>query len=442
MRASAARLSVEGCADLGGDDLGPFLPRPVVVARTGPADQTGAAPTVPAQRLDTHLERWGPRAPGGTWLVEAATAARLTGCGGGHFPAAEKWRAALARSQPVTLVANAAEGERLSAKDATLLRLRPHLVLDGLVTLAETLRAGETVLWLHEDDTGTRRAVVEAIDDRRRAQVEEPPVTLCPVPTGYLSGESSAIKQALDGGPALPSLHHARSASRSARQVVVHNVETLAQVGRLSRLRGPSRSLTPRTGAVPSRLLTILTPHDRRVLEHPSSRSLGEAVAAVCERPPLGTAAVLLGGYGGMWALWSDVADLPIDEVALRGHGLALGPGIVAPVWDESCGVAITARITDYLAGSSAGQCGPCLFGLPALARRLDRLVEGRASRRELARLRNDLDAVAGRGACHHPDGAVRLVRSALEVFADDVAAHAGGAPCAGSGQAIPIPDR
>ena len=39
----------------------------------------------------------------------------------------------------------------------------------------------------------------------------------------------------------------------------------------------------------------------------------------------------------------------------------------------------------------------------------------------ELARL------VVGRGACAHPDGTVRLVRSLLSTFAGEVATHADG---------------
>ena len=45
-------------------------------------------------------------------------------------------------------------------------------------------------------------------------------------------------------------------------------------------------------------------------------------------------------------------------------------------------------------------------------------------------RLLDDAALVEGRGACHHPDGATRLVASATSTFADDLAAHAAGRPC------------
>jgi NADH:ubiquinone oxidoreductase subunit F (NADH-binding) len=105
--------------------------------------------------------------------------------------------------------------------------------------------------------------------------------------------------------------------------------------------------------------------------------------------------------------------------------------GIVIVLGPDSCGLMETARIAHYMAGQSAGQCGPCVYGLPAVADDVTRLAHGRVDAALLSRLDRRLREVDGRGACRHPDGVVNLVRSALTVFADDVRAHAGAAPCA-----------
>jgi NADH:ubiquinone oxidoreductase subunit F (NADH-binding) len=136
------------------------------------------------------------------------------------------------------------------------------------------------------------------------------------------------------------------------------------------------------------------------------------------------------------------VAGMRISDRELRAAGASLGAGVVAPLVPPACGVHETARLLSYLAASSARQCGPCLFGLPALAAIATSLAAGRASRADLRQLDRFAAEVAGRGACHHPDGAVRLLRSALATFADDVARHRAGTPCAEPAQApvLPLP--
>jgi NADH:ubiquinone oxidoreductase subunit F (NADH-binding) len=94
------------------------------------------------------------------------------------------------------------------------------------------------------------------------------------------------------------------------------------------------------------------------------------------------------------------------------------------------CGVAETARVLGYLARQSAQQCGPCRFGLPAIATDFAQLAAGRPEGDVLARLERRLGVIEGRGACRHPDGAVRLAGSALTAFAGDIRAHAARRPC------------
>ena len=139
--------------------------------------------------------------------------------------------------------------------------------------------------------------------------------------------------------------------------------------------------------------------------------------------------AFLVGGYGGSWVGPAHF-DTPYASLSLRAIGATAGVGIVIVLGQDACGLMESARIAHYMAGQSAGQCGPCVYGLPAIADDLTRLARGQVDHRLMARLERRLDEVEGRGACRHPDGAVNLVRSALEVFAADVRAHAHGAPC------------
>ena len=77
------------------------------------------------QDLGDHAGVFGPRPSAvgahGAELLDAITTIGLTGRGGGHFPLAIKWRAALAAGGGGTVVVNGAESEACSAPDAALL---------------------------------------------------------------------------------------------------------------------------------------------------------------------------------------------------------------------------------------------------------------------------------------------------------------------------------
>jgi NADH:ubiquinone oxidoreductase subunit F (NADH-binding) len=409
--------------------------RPLVPAAHG----AGLVPTA-AQGLAAHVERFGARpsargAAASDALLDALEEVRLTGRGGGHFPVDAKWRAARAGALDGVVVANGAEGEPASAKDAALLQLRPHLVLDGLALAAEVVGATDCVVWLHAGDTATARAVSHAVAERRAAGLGDLPVRIAFGPDHYLTGESSAVVRGLSGGPALPLLARVPAAVRGVggRPTVVQNVESLAMA-----------ALVARWGAAvdaDQTLVTLVGPRHRVVLPLTEELTFTDLLAMVGWSGGL-PAAVLVGGYGGAWLPWPQVADMRVSHRELRAAGASLGAGVVAPLVPPACGVHETARLLSYLAASSARQCGPCLFGLPALAAIATSLAAGRASRADLRQLDRFAAEVAGRGACHHPDGAVRLLRSAVATFADDLARHRAGTPCPEPAQApvLPIP--
>jgi NADH:ubiquinone oxidoreductase subunit F (NADH-binding) len=393
-----------------------------------PADHPGVL--AGGQLLGDHVDDLGPRPRGDERLIDDLDEIGLTGHGGGHFPTGRKWRSVrdgVRRSGlAATVVANAAEGEPASAKDLALLARRPHLVLDGLVCAAEAVGAQDLVVWTHGDNHPLHRILVQALH-ARRVELDEPAIRLVSGPAGYISGESSAILRALAGGPALPqfSLQHSTGGGVNGRPTLVHNVETLARIGLLAR-SGPAAA--PRTN-----LVTVLTAGRRTVVDVAESWRVDDTLVAGGWSADETPQAVLIGGYGGQWLPWAEARGLRLHQPTLRAAGASLGAGVLVPLPTDHCGLVETARIARFLADSGARQCGPCLFGLPALADAVASLARGRASRSDMRRLQRWTREVSGRGGCHHPDGAVRVIVSAISAFGDDCTNHRRGRPCAGS---------
>jgi NADH:ubiquinone oxidoreductase subunit F (NADH-binding) len=128
---------------------------------------------------------------------------------------------------------------------------------------------------------------------------------------------------------------------------------------------------------------------------------------------------------------------MPLEPAVMRSAGLTFGCGIVGLLPTDVCGVAATARIMAWLANESAGQCGPCVYGLRALGDTVTGVADGRAGADALGRIERLTAQTGGRGACHHPDGAVQLMASALSVFGDEFRHHARTGRCSISGSRI-----
>ena len=373
-------------------------------------------------------------------LIAEMELAALTGRGGAHFPVARKWRAVLEAGGGGVVVANGAEGEPASAKDMALLQHRPHLVLDGIAIAVEALGATGAVVWLHSAAVESLRSVHRALAERRAAGADDPPITIVTGPDSYLSGESSAVVRALDGAPVLPAFRRTPAARSGVGGLptLVQNVETLARVGLLARTGGGAMQ--------PGPLLTVVGEGTLTVVEVPVHTTLGAAAQLGSVSRPLGPGtarAVLVGGFGGRWVPWSQAAEVPLAHLDGRNRP-SLGAGIVALAEEDVCGISETAAVVDYLAASSARQCGPCIFGTRELADVLKRIAEGRPRRGDDERVFSLDREIRKRGACGMPDGAVNIALSALETFAADVEAHLAGHPCVHSGQRgiLPVPGR
>ena len=389
-----------------------------------------AGPTIGmgAESLASHDVRLGPL-PAAAGLIPILEASGLLGRGGAGFPVGRKWRSvAERRTGRAVVVANGAEGEPMSSKDRTLMAARPHLVLDGGLLAAAAVGADELIVYVGSDHRAAVDALERAIGERQAAGRGRGtvPIRLVEAPVAYISGESSAVVNFINAGDARPTTSppHPRDRGVAGRATLVQNVESFAHAALIARngvdwYRSAGRGPTSGTALV-TVSGAVATPGVREIDYGTTLAELvGEAGGATAD-----IQAVLLGGYFGGWAAIDDLRDVPLDPVLLRDLGLSFGCGLVALLPVDICGVRATSRILDYMAGESARQCGPCIFGLGAIAETTRRMAAGAANPGDLDNLARWATQIAGRGACHHPDGAAGLLTGALAVFEAEFDLH------------------
>lgn len=385
--------------------------------------------------LARHLARHGPLPAVRGDLMAEVERSGLLGRGGAAFPTARKLAAVARRGRPVVIV-NGTEGEPASAKDKVLLATEPHLVLDGAVVAARLAGARDIIAAVH-------RAVLDTVEDAIAERRDDVRIRAVPAADGFVAGEASAVVHWLAGGPPVPTQVPPRLTQRGlhGRPTLVQNAETLAHLALITR-HGASWFREVGTSSEPGSMLVTLIGAVRApgVREIEIGTPVTDVLAAA-GGPDQPLSALLIGGYFGTWAPWPQVAGLPFAAAGLAPVRATPAAGLVAALPSGSCGLAEVARVARYLAAESAGQCGPCVFGLTAIARELQRLVGGQAASVPL--LHRWLAQVDGRGACRHPDGAVRFIRSGLAVFGAEVDLHADGW-CSATDQdpVLPVPLR
>jgi NADH:ubiquinone oxidoreductase subunit F (NADH-binding) len=421
------------------------LAPPVPAAAELPRLLAGALADRPLS-LEEHFDRYGAarqtagRSRSGE-LIELAAAAGLTGRGGAGFATARKLRAvANARARPV-VVGNGVEGEPASDKDKALLRHTPHLVLDGVALAAGAVGAHTAIVALAAGATQEIAAMRAALAERERHGIDRIQIRVAHVPDGFVAGEETAIIHSLNGGPATPTFTPPRPFERGAggAPTLVQNVETLANLALIARF-GPHWFRAIGTAAEPGSALVTVGGAVARpgVYEVPLGLPVADLLAwAVVPPEPL--SALLVGGYFGTWVAAEQALRLRLIDADLASAGASLGARAIIALPRSACGLVESAHVIRYLANESAGQCGPCVHGLDAIAGAFERLARGgRDAAGAPTQLKRWLGQVKGRGACRHPDGAARLVESALRVFGAEVELHARGR-CRGTRRA-PLP--
>lgn len=350
-----------------------------------------------------------------TDIIEMLEAAGLTGRGGAAFSSAIKIKAA--RENHARLIVNACDGEIGAIKDGWV--VEHHL--DDLVEAASLIAGGRRAKPLFAAHRGSSTA-------RRLTEAGLP---LLQAPPRYVSSEETSLISLAHGGLARPMTKRAPfvfggrdSHGKRIRPTVVLNAETVLRVGQINRF-GPAWFRSLGTKDEPGPRLVAVGGHVQR-------RGVYEVAAGIPLVELLNLAGGLeseveyvgVGGLGGVLLTAEEARTATWNTPGMKRFGGSMGPGIVT-VWNpRDCAIDTASRMISYGAGESAGQCGPCMFGLPALVTDWTRFSE-EPNRETHWQLVRRLGQFSGRGACHHPEGVARFAQSALRALGPELIEHA-----------------
>ena len=348
-------------------------------------------------------------------IVSLLAEAGLTGRGGAAFSTATK--VAAAHAHDAQLVVNACDGELGAAKDGWVVANRLGELVDGATEIAD----GAKVTYAAHRGSETAHLLRSA------------GLRLLAVPPRYVSSEESAIISLAQGGLARPLTKRQPfvrggrdSEGRRISPMVVLNAETVWRAAQISR-HGASwfRSLGTPDQPGP-RLVSVSTPTARGVVVETAAGAPVDALLDLAGGRPDESPALLVGGLGGTFVRTADVDGLHWSDADLSRVGARTGPGVLEVLDPRDCPLGFVDRCLTWAAGESAGQCGPCMFGLPALAGDWRALASGRDDT-AYDRVRSRVGLLPGRGACRFPDGVAGFAWSALHVFADHLEQHRAG---------------
>jgi len=376
-------------------------------------------------------------------LVDEVKKSNLRGRGGAGFPTGMKWSFIPKEAKTVYLVINADESEPGTCKDRELMAYDPHMMLEGMLIASYALGCKHAYIYIRGEMMREATIVDGAIDESYAAGFLgkdhvtaagsfKLDVTLHRGAGAYICGEETGLLNSLEGKRGWPRLKPPFPAVKGLfnAPTVVNNVETIMNLPDIV-TKGGEWFAGVGMGKSGGTRIVCVSGHVVRpgVYELPMGISSRALIYDVCGGIPNGRALKgLIPGGSSMPPLDASELDVPIEFDALMtdtrikdvevkpgvafdlGGGRKLktmaGSGGVVVFDDTTDVVALCARIMEFYAHESCGQCTPCREGSGWLARVCRRLANGEGEPGDVELLANVANGIGGNTICALGDAA------------------------------------
>src|SRR5438105_5797503 len=374
---------------------------------------------------------------GRDWIVNEVKASGLRGRGGAGFPTGLKWSFMPKQvgDRPHYLVVNADESEPGTCKDREILRHDPHLLIEGCLLAGFAMAAHTGYIYIRGEFVRERERLQAAIDQAYEAKLIgknnvhgfDFDLILHHGAGAYICGEETALLESLEGKKGMPRLKPPFPANVGLYgcPTTVNNVETIAQVPDIMRRGAAWFAGIGKPNNTGTKLFCI-SGH----VEKPCTveEAMGIPLRELVDKHAGGVRggwdnlmAVIPGGASVRCLPASLCNDLSMDFDTLAKLKSGLGTAAVI-VMDKSTDIVkAIARLAYFYKHESCGQCTPCREGTGWMWRVLERMVDGRAERREIDLLLEVTTQVEGHTICALGDAAAWPIQGLITHFRDEI---------------------
>ncbi len=367
-------------------------------------------------------------------VIAKVTASGLRGRGGAGFPTGRKL--ALTRESPEAphyVVMNGGEDEPGSKKDRVLMENVPHLIVDGIILAAYAVQAEKAWLYINHGYEAATRAVAAAVEEARQAGYcgenvagsgFNLDIVMVAAPSNYVAGEDTAALEVIEGKDPLPRQKPPFPVTEGlfGKPSLVNNVETLANMAPIVN-KGPEAYRSFGTADSPGTMVFSLGDEMERpgVYELP----LGTPLRQLLEECGGGlkggkTIKAILPGGPSSGFLLPDKLDVPLDHASVREAGSSIGCGVVKVLTEDDSVLDEVARIADFFARESCGQCPACRMETNMLAALLKKVQAGQGNDALVEQFGKVIAFNKGKGFCSLIDMPGPPIESAVRLFPEE----------------------
>jgi NADH-quinone oxidoreductase subunit F len=356
----------------------------------------------------------------------------LRGRGGAGFPTGLKWSfMPKADPRPSYLVINADESEPGSCKDREILRHDPHILIEGALVASFAMRAHACYIYLRGEYIREREALQRAVDEAYDAKLIgrnnihgwDFDLYVHHGAGAYICGEETAMLESLEGKKGQPRLKPPFPANVGlyGAPTTINNVESIAVTPEILRRGATWFSSLGKPNNTGTKLFQISGHVEKPcVVEEEMGIPLRELLEKHCGGVRGGwknLLAVIPGGSSVPLVPAELCDDLGMDFDSLLKVKSGLGTAAVIVMDKSTDPIKAIARLSYFYKHESCGQCTPCREGTGWMWRVMERLVEGRAEKREIDLLFEVSKQVEGHTICALGDAAAWPVQGLIRHF-------------------------